>query len=150
MKIYLAHPISGLSYEEVVDYYQWTKHDLERFGFTVLNPMTGKRYLRNELEFKSHGYDNPVSTNHAIWRRDTWMVSQADIIYLNLMTTTDRVTIGGIMELAIGAYLGKHTIAAIPEGNIHEHAFVLEACDIIFRKHEEALEYLRRLSGGTV
>src|SRR3990172_3533407 len=61
---FLAGSITGLSYDDVVDYFLFTKQELESYGYEVFHPMTGKGYLRNEVEFKAVGYDShsPVST----------------------------------------------------------------------------------------
>jgi nucleoside 2-deoxyribosyltransferase len=148
MKIYLAGPISGKGYDEVVGLYAEKQNLLQGLGYEVLCPMTGKQYLRNELEFKTHGNSHPVSTNHAIFERDKWMVSQSDVILADLSNSGSRVSIGTMMELAWASLLGKHTVAIIPSGNIHEHAFVLESADIVFQTTEEAYNYLRDLSNG--
>lgn len=149
MKIYLAGPISGLGYDEVVGVYQKKSDALSSWGYDVLCPMTGKQYLRNEKEFKSHGLnDHPVSTNHAIFERDKWMVSNCDVILADLSNSGDRVSIGTMMEMAFAAILGKHCVAVIPNGNIHEHAFVLEAADIVFRNTDDAMQYLSDLAEG--
>lgn len=148
MEIYLARPISGRSYDEVMKYYFTAVKALENRGFDVLCPMTGKTYLRTELEFKAHGYDEyPTSTNHAIMERDRWMVKKADIIYANL-SNSDRVSIGTMMELAWAHDHGKHSIVVMEDGNVHQHAFVLEAADIVFKTHMEAMEYLYSLNAG--
>jgi nucleoside 2-deoxyribosyltransferase len=148
MKIYLAGPISGKGYDEVVSKYQDKAAALEHAGYEVLCPMTGKQYLRNEIEFKSHGFDHPVSTNHAIFERDKWMVSNCDIVLADLSNSGDRVSIGTVMELAWASLLGKHTVVIIPEDNIHRHAFVLEASDIIFTTMDAAYSYLQDLARG--
>jgi nucleoside 2-deoxyribosyltransferase len=142
MKIYLAGPISGLGYDEVVGKYKEKANVLRDMGYDILCPMTGKTYLRNELKLKAGGYGYPVSTNHAIFERDRWMVSTADIILADLSNSGDRVSIGTMMELAWTAMLGKHTLIVLPEENIHRHAFVLEAGDIIFTTLDEAFAYL--------
>lgn len=84
MKIYLARPISGSSFEEVSNYYTEAQSTFENWGFSVLHPMTGKSYLRTELKFKAEGYGTPISGNHAILERDLWMVRQSDVVYLDL------------------------------------------------------------------
>jgi len=147
MKIYLARPISGQSFEEVQDYYDQTKEYLTDMGYDVLSPMTGKQELRTELEFKAQGYDNiPVATNHAIYNRDQWMVRQSDMVYANLMSSNGRVSIGAMMEIAWAAMLGKHVIVAMEKDNIHQHAFVLEAAGTIFNNHEDVINYLVNFS----
>ena len=146
MKIYLAGPISGMSYEAAVQGFLVRKKTLEDIGYEVLVPFAGKGYLRNEVELKAHGYkDFPPSTNHAIYERDKWMVSQSDIVYASLLGCGDRISIGTMMELAWASYLGKHTIVTMEEKNVHEHAFVLEAADIRFYENVAAINYLMKL-----
>lgn len=147
MRIYLARPISGRSYDEVVNYYKSTSKDLREMNYEVLCPMTGKEELRTELSFKSEGYGNAISTNHAIVERDRWMVSQSDIVYANLLDS-QFTSIGTCMELAWAHDRGKHTIVVMDKSNVHRHAFVLEAADIVYETHEEAIEYLKKLTKG--
>lgn len=149
MKIYLAGPITGKSYDEVVSMYREKTKVLSGLGYDVLCPMTGKEYLRNEVEFKAHGFDqSPISTNHAIFERDKWMVERADIILADLSNSGNRVSIGAVMELAWASITGTHSIVILPEDNIHQHAFVLEAGDIIFETLEDAMKYLKILVSG--
>lgn len=147
MKIYLARPISGLSYDEIFGYYEDVSLTLSGFGYTILHPMTAKGILRNEVEFKASGYDNPVSSNHAIVERDKWMVTQADVVYANL-EEAKAISIGCVTELAWAQILGKHTVVVMEEGNPHQHAFVIEAADIIFGTRHEGIDYLEKLIKG--
>jgi len=149
MKIYLAKPISGYSYEQIVNYYIQTSDILKSCGYDVLYPMIGKSYLRNEMKFKAEGYDNPVSTNHAITERDRWMVSISDIMYADL-TESKFASIGCIAELAWGHDKGKHTLVSMEKDNIHRHAFILEMADIIFETHAESMEYLQTLGNRKI
>jgi nucleoside 2-deoxyribosyltransferase len=144
MKIYLVHPISGLTPEEVFTYYKTTEDSLLRLGYEVLTPMYGKKILRTEVAFREKDYTMPCSTNHALFNRDRWMVEQADILYANL-SSSKAVSIGSTMELAWGSLLRKHVVATLPEVNVHRHAFILEACSVIYPTHEESMEYLRTL-----
>lgn len=144
MKIYIAGAISGQSGEDVISYFGNTKSLLTGMGYQVFSPMTGRDHFRNEIRLKSHGHDNPISTNHAIIERDCWMVSQCDILYCNL-TMAEIVSIGSTMELAWGHILRKHTVLAMQKDNIHQHAFILEAADIIFEEHDDAISYLAKL-----
>ena len=116
MKIYLGFRISGSSYEAVTKCVSNVKEELESCGYTVMYPMTGKESLR-----------------------------KCDVFYLNLMDAGERVSIGGVMVLAVAAALGKHTVVSMGAENIHRHAFVLEAADVIYETHEEAMKYLERL-----
>jgi nucleoside 2-deoxyribosyltransferase len=145
MIIYLAHPISGLSYDAVTTYYEATGRQLRGMGYKVLHPMLGKEHLRTEKEFRALDYRHPVSTNHAIIERDAWMVDRADIVLVDLRDT-DTVSIGCMMELAWAYRQHKHTIVILPEDNVHRHAFVLEAADIVFGTLAMALLYLGNLA----
>ena len=148
MKVYLAGPISGKGYDEVVSLYHHKTKLFEAMGYSVLCPMTGKSYLRNEIHLKPEGYKFPVSTNHAIFERDQWMVSNTDIVFADLSNAGERISIGTMMELAWASMLGKHTIVVMQKDNIHQHAFVIEAADIIFETVEEAVAYFTDLLRG--
>ena len=146
MKIYLAGPISGKGYDETVALFKSKADPLRSYGYEVLHPMLGKGELRNETEFRAHGYDNPVSTNHAVFERDKWMIQTADIVLADLSTAT-RVSIGTMYELAWASLLGKHTVVVLPEGEgPHRHCFVLESADLVYPTVCAALEYLRQLA----
>jgi len=147
MKIYLARSISGQTYKNVVAYYQKTTKQLQRAGYDVMHPMTGKGILRNERQFKSVGYDHPCSTNHAIFARDKWMVLQSNVVYVNLCNT-EIVSIGSVAEAAIANTSNKHIVIAMEDGNIHHHAFILEMASVIWKTHEEAMTYLLKLIKG--
>ena len=148
LKIYLAGPISGESYDSVVSKIQMIRDRLAQLGYQVMHPMTGKGKLRTEIKFKSVGYDGvPTSSNHAIYERDKWMVRQADVVLFNLGNTA-RVSIGSMFELAWAALEDKHTIVVMEQDNIHEHAFVFEAADIVLPNLTAALEYLETLAKG--
>lgn len=145
MTVYLAHPISGLGYDEVVDYFISTKKKLEELGYTVMHPMTAKDALRNEKKFVANGYENPESTNHAIIERDRWMVSRADIVYCNFLGA-QAISIGCVMELAWAELQHKLVVIAMEKDNPHRHAFVLEAADVIFESHEGVISYFSKMA----
>lgn len=148
MIIYLAGPISGKGYDEVVNYFLTTKKTLEDVGYSVLHPMSGKANLRNEIEFKAEGYSNPTSTNRAIRGRDHWMVEACNIIYINFLQSGNRVSIGSVCEIAWASEMGKHIVVSMQSDNIHRHAFLLDMADIIFETYEEAIAYLTKLRSG--
>lgn len=144
-KIYCVHPISGSSADDVFQYYEKTQKVLTVAGYDVLIPMFGKGSLRTELKFKAHDYRTPLTTNHAIFTRDHWMVCQADIIYANFLGAK-IVSIGSMFELAWASHMGKQVVLVMDKENIHQHAFVLEAASIIFEEETEAIDYLTKVS----
>jgi nucleoside 2-deoxyribosyltransferase len=147
-KIYCAHPITGLSGGEVIDYYTTLKDKLSDMGYGVLHPMVAKNSFRPVETIRSHGYDHhPMARDRAIKGRDQWMVTQADIVLVDL-SGTSVVSIGCVSELAYADILGKHTVLVLPENNIHKHAFILQEADVIFENLVDALDYLNKLING--
>ena len=145
MKIYCVKPISGESGKDVFEYYERIRKTLLDIGYDVLTPLYGKGKLRTELEFKAHGYENdPLTTNHAIFGRDKFFVQQSDIIFANFIGAS-RVSIGSIMEIAIGHMVGKQIVVVMEKDNIHRHSFVLEASTIVFEGENEAINYLNEI-----
>ena len=144
-RIYLARPISGESFDDVVGYYTALSNELSSIGYDVLYPMVGKGELRTEIKFKSEGYGNPESTNHAIVARDNWMVSMADLVFIDLVGAS-RVSIGCMCELAWAYQQRKHIVLVLEDGNIHDHAFVLEQASIVYREYKQAMAYLRKFA----
>lgn len=144
MKIYLGGPISGASGDEVFGDFERRRDVLDPY-YEVLSPLVGKGQIRNELEYRAHGYGHPLANNHAIVERDRWMVSLADVVYINLMSA-ERVSIGSMMELAWAHHMGKHSIVAMPKDGPHMHAFVLEAADVVYHSDKDALDYLIELA----
>jgi len=138
LKIYCVHPISGLSADDVFDYYDKTKDTMTKLGYDVFVPMFGKGFLRTEIEFKAYDYRTPLTTNHAIFNRDKWMVKQSDILYANFMGAKS-VSIGSMMELAWGSDSDKQVVIVMEEDNVHMHAFVLEAATIVFIQRKKLL-----------
>ncbi len=145
LAIYTAHPITGMSYKDVMSYYTSLRIALEKGGFYVLCPMVRKDNLAGETNLKSSGYSDPVVNDHSIIERDRWMVGKADIVLVDLTGAT-RVSIGCMMELAWACELRKLTIVVMEDGNVHQHAFVKQAADHIFTELSAALDYLERLA----
>jgi len=144
LKIYVAHPINGLSYNEVVSYYKDIGKKLRQMGYEVYHPMVGKSFLRTEKKFRSD-YSHPIATNHAVKERDKWMVKHVDVLLVDF-TNARGVSIGCVSELAWADDTPTiHTVVVLPKGNIHDHAFVKEMADVLFESREEALDYLRKL-----
>ena len=145
LKIYCVHPISGLDATSVFNYYDRIQKTLESYGYIVFSPMYAKNELRTEIKFRESDYRNPTCTNHAIFRRDSFMVNQSDVVFANFLSAKN-VSVGSCMELAWASWLHKHTIVIMEKENPHRHAFILEAADIVFETEEEALIYLKTLA----
>jgi nucleoside 2-deoxyribosyltransferase len=140
-RIYIAHPISGGNGPDVFKWFDDTARILEKCGFEVMSPLSGKGHLRTEMKFRAEGHEHPLSKNHAIFERDHWMCTNSDFILTDL-TDTVNASIGCMMELAWASDHHVHSVVVIPKENIHRHAFVLEAADIVYETLDEAMAYL--------
>lgn len=147
MKVYTAGPITGLSYDQVMNRYRKQVAALREYGYNVICPMVGHDHLKGESYLKSEGYSIPTTTSRAIKSKDMWMVRQADIVLVDF-TDSLKASIGSCFEMAWANMLGKHVLSVIPETNVHRHAFVLECSDIVFTSLNEAYEYLKALADG--
>jgi hypothetical protein len=134
-----------LPYEECAQQFNKRIEKLKNFGYSVLYPLLGKGYLRNELKLRAEGYENqPLSTNHSITRTDFWRVDKADILYVDFTNAVDRVSIGSVAEMSRGYAQNKLIVTVMQKQNIHRHAFVLEMSSVVFETTDEAEAYLEK------
>ena len=148
MKIYCAHAMSGLPYNEVEKYYRTVRKKFMKYGYEVLCPISCEfKFLglkSNDEKIMSSGYENPIVSNQAILNRDHWMVLQADIIFVNLKGSK-RVSIGCMQEIAWAFDHFKHVVLVMEKDNIHNHAFVKSEAHVVFEDEEQAFKYLEYL-----
>ena len=145
-QIYCVGPITGLSADEVFNYYDNISKVLSGAGFKVLNPLTGKDHLRTEEDFKASGYKcSPLTADNSIVNRDRWMVQQSEIVFADFTRGKDRASIGTCFEMAWANLQGKLIVSVIPDGNIHDHAFIKQV-STVFKTTEEAVDYLKLLA----
>lgn len=130
--IYLAGPITGLSYEGCTD---WREDVI--IGFEVgtshiqgVSPMRTKQYLTGETTIGDSYEQHIMSSQRGIFARDTWDVRRCDALLVNLLGAT-RVSIGTVMEIAQAKELNKPIVLVMEKGNIHDHAMLREACPFI-------------------
>ena len=146
LSIYIAHQITGLTFEQVLAYYMPMVHRLKVLGYTTFNPVT--LYIDGvdkDAVCAAANLKGPLINNHALFERDKWMVSKADVILADF-TGADRISIGACMELAIANVLGKHIVVIMAPDNPHYHGFVLEASSCTFPTIDEALVYLENIN----
>lgn len=118
--IYLAGPITGLSYGGATD---WRAHVYRRFqpwGFVTISPMRAKSYLKNESVIGQAYEEYPLSSAEGICLRDYNDVGRADLILVNLLGA-QKISVGTVLELGFAAGRGKPIIVAIEPENVHRH-----------------------------
>jgi nucleoside 2-deoxyribosyltransferase len=140
-RIYLAGPISGLSFDEATAWRLQVNAALSP-RIEVADPMRGKDALKGDAKL-ADGYNiHPLMTDKAIFERDLQDVMRADLLLVNLLAAK-QVSQGTLYEIAWAYLLRKPTVIVMERrGNLHDHLFLRqatafrtdnlpEACDIV-------------------
>lgn len=121
--IYLAGPISGLSYEETVTWRINFPQMLLK-SIRCVSPMRDKNELKDDPKL-GFGYDHfLMCSNNAIVQRDRYDARQCDGI-VAYFPDGNLLSIGTLLELGIAMSTGdKLVIVVCPDGKIREHELV--------------------------
>lgn len=151
--VYLAGPITGLSYEDSIG---WREEAIQGLApdIDAYSPMRAKSYLSGTTQIGMSYEKFPLSSQRGIMCRDFFDCTQRDLLLVNFKGAKS-VSIGTVMEVA-WAYGTRKPIVAIMEptiksdniaerGNPHNHAMVMEAIPYVVPTLEEALFIIRAL-----
>lgn len=142
--VYLAGPISGLSYRESI---RWREYVVRQYAFPTggpvkilgFSPLRFKSYLNGE-EVLDHVYPHVLSTQRGITARDFYDCRNCDLLLVNLLEAP-KVSIGTVMEIDCAF---QHKIPVVlameEEGNPHDHPMIRECVDFRVPTLEEAVE----------
>lgn len=121
--VYLAGPISGLSYDGAQDWRAAAADRLKVAGIGSFSPLRGKEYLR-AMGILEGSYDiHPLSTAQGITNRDRFDVCRADLILANLYGA-ERISIGTVIELGWADIARTPVVGVWEDGNVHDHPMV--------------------------
>jgi nucleoside 2-deoxyribosyltransferase len=137
--VYLAGPIKGLSYSDVVGWRDIITTSLAHFKINTTSPMRNKEYLQGTGVLDAAYEQHILSTQKSIMTRDFFDCTHADMVVVNLLGYSG-VSIGTIMEIA-WAYEKRIPVVCIIEdgGNLHDHPMVREAISYRVRNIEDAI-----------
>lgn len=118
--VYLAGPISGLSYGACTDWREGVKADFAKAGITGLSPMRAKEYLASIASISSDGLEyahmGPMSLPRGVMTRDRFDTQRCDVVLLNLLGAT-RVSIGSMIEIGWADSVRTPIVCAIESGS---------------------------------
>jgi nucleoside 2-deoxyribosyltransferase len=141
--VYLAGPVTGLSYAQVTT---WRTEAKRRLAPNVecADPMRGTEHLRHETKIKTTYTDHPFTTRRGIMMRDYFDVCRSTALLVNMLDAPE-VSKGTIMELAWAFHLRKPVIVIMePHGNLHDHhPMLLETYDFRVPTLDEGIETAR-------
>lgn len=158
--IYLAGPITGLSYVAATDWREdpaLLQH-LTRHGWTALSPMRGKDYLKGARELAG-----VFDEGRAAVERDCFDIRRSQAILVNLLGA-ERVSIGTVAEMGYARALDKHIVTVMDHDdaeiatrgaqvgynpprihNPHAHIFPIHFSSIILPDIPTALDWVANL-----
>ncbi|HOW37212.1 MAG TPA: nucleoside 2-deoxyribosyltransferase [Candidatus Pacearchaeota archaeon] len=137
--VYLAGPITGLSYNGCTDWRKYAIAELRKWGIAGISPLRAKEYLASETNVADK-YDNFVlSTQKGITTRDRFDVNSCDVMLANLLGA-QKVSIGTMIEYGWADAARKPIITIMEkEGNIHDHSMLREITGYKAESLEEGL-----------
>lgn len=146
--VYLAGPISGLSFGECTD---WRKEVALKLGVSIqaLSPMRAKEYLAQVPILSGHGKEyahlGVLSSSRGVMTRDRFDATRCDVLFVNLLGAK-QVSIGTVMEIAWADAHRTPIVCAMEErGNPHEHMMLNEAIGFRVATLEEAIHVTKAI-----
>lgn len=137
-KIYLAGPITGLTFDNCTE---WRCYAAGKFEpeIDAFSPLRCKYYLPKTEALQDQYTDFVLSTQRGIYGRDFNDVNTCDLLFVNLLGAK-IVSIGTVMEIAWGA-MRRIPIVLVMEdtGNVHEHSMLREACPFRVNNLEDGI-----------
>lgn len=138
--VYLAGPMSGLTFE---DFHAWREHvsqKLQELGITCYSPSRHKEFLRGKgIIPKVGGGKRPLSLAKGILARDFNDVKNADLLFVNFLHSKE-VSIGTCCEIAFAHCFRIPVVMVIEEGNCHDHDFLNEISAFKVNNLDEGIE----------
>lgn len=138
--VYLAGPITGLTYNGTVEWRQEAIDTFKQYNIQGLSPMRAKEYLAGNNDIIGDSYEDTVlSSQRGIYARDKFDCHRCDLVLVNMLGAK-KVSIGTVMEIAWAASNNTPIVLVMEkEGNIHEHSMLKEACPFRVDNLKEAL-----------
>lgn len=144
-QVYLAGPISGLSYEQATNWRENAASILRRRGISSASPMRAKEALRGVQDIWAEGSDlGPFYSAKGIVSRDRFDVRRASLVIMNL-SGADAVSVGTMVELGWASERGTPVILVDTPDSVHTHVFVEELVSFVVESVEEACELAIRM-----
>ncbi len=144
--VYLAGPITGVSYGECTEWREKVKEMLDE-NILTLSPMRGKQFIKERSKGMGIAMayeDSPLASNKGINTRDYNDVRRADAIFVNFLGA-EKVSIGTVMEIAWARAFSIPVVCIMKKDNIHQHSMLNYACGYIVETLEEGVAVMEAL-----
>jgi hypothetical protein len=144
MKVYLAGPITGLSWDDATAWRKQVASELEPLGITCYSPLRAKNYLSHLNKLADNYPDFGLSTPKGITTRDRWDAMRCDVCFVNFLGAT-KVSIGTVMEIAWADSKRIPIVIAMEKDNPHQHSMIIESVGFVCPTLEEAIHTTKAL-----
>lgn len=145
-RVYLAGPVRGLSYKESMDWREYAKNELAKYGIISVSPMRAKEHLANRGILLNPD-EHVISCQRGLVTRDRFDVRTCDVMLANFFGAKE-VSIGTLIEYGWADSYGKPIITIIEkEGNPHEHPFIRELTGFRVETLDEGLKAAKDVLG---
>jgi nucleoside 2-deoxyribosyltransferase len=138
-RVYLGGPITGLGYEEARNGWRPKFAGLLDIFIHPLSPMRQEGHLAEIKEISAHSYDhNQLSSAKGIVAKDCLDIDRSAIVVFNFLGAK-KVSAGSVWEMGYAKCAHKPIIIIMePEGNPHDHVFIVTSADFRCTSIEEA------------
>lgn len=127
IKIYAAGAISNTTFEGSTHWYE-ELIDILPHEYRLLRPMRGKEFIKSFVmddqnirtldrtdRYLTH-IEAESASDRMVMIRDAWDLQRCDAVFMNLLETPDKVSIGCMMELGL-AYAYRKPVVLVASAN---------------------------------
>ena len=145
--VYLAGPITGLTYDDGQDWRSYARAVLATQGIEAFSPLRGKDYLKEYGELDAGGVGSAYTGLHAlsdpagIVTRDRLDCTKRDLVLVNLLGA-DRVSVGTCIEFGWADAARVPIVVAMERdgSNPHDHAMVYGLAGYVLPSLDDAIQ----------
>lgn len=143
--VYLAGPITGLTYGECTNWREFVAKQLDSEEVETATPLRGKEFLKDKGAIHSGSYDDLIISAKGITRRDMFDTLRSTAVFVNLLGSK-IASIGTCMEIAWAYQAQIPTVVVMEQDNIHcKHVMVNESCTYIAPTLEDGIALMKYL-----
>lgn len=128
--VYLAGPITGLTYEDARFGWRQEFKNLLHPHLNVLSPMRHELHLAEQGTIEDVDYpDNPLNTSRGIVTKDRMDIRRASV-FVACLLGAKSVSVGTLIECGWANAYGLPIVVVVEdEGNCHDRLFLREIAD---------------------
>ena len=148
--VYLAGPITGLTYGGATDWREYAKDRLWKVSggrIEGMSPMRHKENLQKEKRVLDCYESILLSSQRGITARDKYDCIRSDALLVN-MNGAEKVSIGTVLEIGWGSVGGYKPIVLVMDEqnhNVHDHAMIRETCPLRVNTLDEGIMTLYKV-----